>query len=66
MSSQGDLDWRVSRTCEGGACIQIARRGESVLIRNSNQPEGPVGVFTTDEWRDFLIGVKGGDFDSIA
>ena len=66
MSSQGNLDWRVSRTCEGGACIQIARRGESILIGNTNQPEGLVSEFTTDEWRHFLLGAKSGDFDDIA
>jgi hypothetical protein len=66
MPAQGDPDWYVSRTCEGGACIQVARRGESVLIGNTNQPEGPVSEFTTDEWRRFLLGVKSGDFDGIA
>ena len=66
MSSQGNLDWRVSRTCEGGACIQVARSGESILIGNTNQPDGPVSVFTTDEWRQFLVGAKSGDFDGIA
>jgi hypothetical protein len=66
MSSQGNLDWRVSQACEGGACIQIARRGESILIGNTSQPEGPIGEFTTDEWRRFLIGAKSGEFDDIA
>lgn len=66
MSVQGDLDWYVSQNCESGACIQVARKGESVLIGNTNQPDGPVGEFTTDEWRRFLLGVKSGDFDGIA
>jgi hypothetical protein len=66
MSEQRDLDWYVSRNCESGACIQVARRGESVLIGNTSQPEGPVSEFTTDEWRRFLHGVKSGDFDGIA
>jgi len=66
-SSQAeDLAWRVSRTCDAGACIKVARRGESVLIGNINSPEGPFGEFTADEWRHFLAGVKLGDFDGIA
>jgi hypothetical protein len=65
MSGQGDLDWRVSRTCESGACIQVARKGESVLIGNTNQP-GLVNEFSADEWRHFLMGAKNGDFDGIA
>jgi len=66
MSASGDLEWHTSRTCEGGACVGVARRGEYVLIGNTNSPDVPVGEFTTDEWRQFIAGVKLGDFDSIA
>jgi len=66
VSAHGGLDWLVSRTCESGACIGVARRGQSVLIRNTNSPEGLVSEFTTDEWRQFLAGAKLGDFDGIA
>jgi Domain of unknown function (DUF397) len=64
-SSEGP-DWRISRTCDGGACVGVARRGEVVLIGNTNDPDGPIGEFTADEWRQFLAGVKLGDFDGIA
>lgn len=63
---KGDLDWRVARFCDGGACVKVARRGDYILIGNTNDPEGPVGEFTTDEWRQFLAGAKMGDFDGIA
>lgn len=62
----GDLDWRVSRTCESGACVRVARRGELVLIGNTNNPEGSVSEFTKDEFREFLAGAKLGDFDEFA
>jgi predicted secreted Zn-dependent protease len=65
-SSTEDLEWRVSRVCENGACVQVARLDEFVLIRNTNDPEGPVSVFTKDEWRQFLAGAKLGDFDEMA
>jgi predicted secreted Zn-dependent protease len=65
-SASGDLDWRVSRTCESGACVGVARRGESVFISNTSNPEAPVSEFTTNEWRQFLAGAKSGDFDGIA
>lgn len=65
-SAQGDLDWHVSRTCESGACVKVARRGEFVLIGNTNSPDGPFSEFTADEWRQFLAGVRLGDFDGIA
>jgi Domain of unknown function (DUF397) len=66
VSAQGDLEWLVSRTCESGACVGVARRGESVLIRNTNDPNGIVTEFSPEEWRQFLIGAKLGDFDGIA
>ncbi len=62
----GDLDWRVSRTCDNGQCIRVARSGELVMIGNTTRPQGPVSEFTVEEWRHFLAGVKLGDFDEIA
>ena len=61
-----DLDWRVSRTCDNGACIKVACIGEVILIGNTGSPEGPFGEFTVEEWRNFVAGVKLGDFDGIA
>ena len=64
-SAPGGLDWRVSRTCESGACVAVARSGESILmaIRRAQRSSE---VFTTDEWREFLAGAKLGHFDEIA
>lgn len=61
-----NIDWRISRTCESGACVGVARRGERVLIGNTGKPEAAVNEFTIDEWRQFLAGAKLGDFDGIA
>lgn len=60
-----DIDWRVSRVCEGGACVGVARQGEFVLIRNTSDPETPVSRFTSQEWSAFVVGVKLGDFDDL-
>ena len=65
-SAPGNLHWRVSRTCDGGACVMVARYGDSVVFGDARQPDGPVYVYTVDEWRDFLAGVKLGDFDDVA
>jgi predicted secreted Zn-dependent protease len=66
VSAPGDLDWRISRTCEGGACIGVARQGEFVFIGNTSDPKASLSIFTTDEWQHFLAGVRLGDFDGIA
>jgi len=65
-SAADDLEWRVSRTCDAGACIKVARKGEVVLIGNTSSQDGPLSEFTVDEWRQFLAGAKLGDFDGIA
>lgn len=65
-SAPGGLSWRVSRTCEGGACVMVARDGDSVVFGNTSQPEGPVFAYTRAEWKEFLAGAKLGDFDDIA
>ena len=64
-SATGDIPWRVSRTCESGACVMAARQGDYVVLGNSSQPEGPVSKYTRDEWRECLAGVKLGDFDDL-
>ena len=64
-SVPGDLDWRVSRTCEGGACIMVASHDDSVVFGNTNHPNGPVYTYTRAEWTQFLAGAKRGDFDDL-
>jgi predicted secreted Zn-dependent protease len=66
MSGAGDLEWHVSRTCDTGACVKVARKGAVVVIGTTNNPDGPFNEFTVVEWRQFLAGVKLGDFDEIA
>jgi hypothetical protein len=52
-------------SCDGGACVQIGIMGESVLIRSSVDPDRVHITLSRDEWLEFLMGVKGGDFDGI-
>jgi hypothetical protein len=61
-----DIAWRTSRTCDSGACVGVARSGAVILIGNTSTPQGQVSEFTVEEWRQFLAGVKLGDFDEIA
>ncbi len=65
-SASAKLDWRWSRACEGGACIMVARDKDLVVFGNTTAPGGPTYSYTTAEWRQFIIGVKQGDFDGIA
>jgi hypothetical protein len=65
-STPGEIAWHISRTCDSGACVGVARRGGYVLIGSTNDPNAPINKFTIDEWRQFLAGAKLGDFDEIA
>jgi hypothetical protein len=64
-SVPGGLNWRVSRTCDGGACVMVARYEDSVLFGNTSQPDDPKIAYTGAEWKEFITGVKHGDFDDI-
>jgi Domain of unknown function (DUF397) len=61
-----ELDWRVSSTCESGACIKVASRRGSVFIGSTSKPEAPLIECTGEEFREFVAGVKLGNFDDIA
>ena len=61
----GELNWRVARNCNGGACIQVASRGEQIVIGDTKNPGGPVLTYTRSEWTAFVDGIRDGDFDSV-
>lgn len=59
------LAWRVSRTCDGGACVMVARDGEFILFGHTIQPDGPKFSYTRAEFKEFATGIKRGDFDDF-
>jgi hypothetical protein len=63
-ASEG-LTWRVSRTCDGGACVMVARDGEFVLVGNTAQPDGPKLSYTRAEVAAFAAAIKRGEFDDL-
>jgi hypothetical protein len=65
-SAPEDLNWRASSTCDGGACVRVARDGDSVVFGSTTEPNGPVYAYAWAEWKEFVAGVKRGDFDDIA
>lgn len=50
--------------CDAGTCVEVNTVGvqDTVLVRSSTDPHTVVS-FTRDEWRVFIDGVKGGEFD---
>jgi uncharacterized protein DUF397 len=45
---------RSSRSSGNGQCVEWAYLDDAVAVRNSREPEGPVLVFTLEEWRAFV------------
>ena len=50
-----------SSACDSSACVEVGHF-DGVAVRNSKEPDTYV-VFTTEEWRLFLLGAKAGEFD---
>ena len=56
--------WRKSIHSGANGCIEVARSGDQIAVRDSKDPSGPVLLFTSHEWRAFVAGVRDGEFDS--
>ncbi|MDQ0792278.1 DUF397 domain-containing protein [Streptomyces sp. B1I3] len=61
------VEWTKSHHSNpSGNCVEMALLpGGEVAVRNSRHPEGPALVYTPDEVRAFLAGVRDGDFDRM-
>jgi hypothetical protein len=65
-SGFGDLNWRKAQlSVDNGQCVELARTGGMIAIRDSKHPAGPVLHYTPAEWRAFLDGAKNGEFDDL-
>jgi hypothetical protein len=53
-------DWRKSSACGHTACVEIARIGDQVAIRNSRDPAA-VLRFSQAEWMAFTERITAGD-----
>jgi hypothetical protein len=55
--------WKHGNSCQGGACVEVAREAGRVAVRNSAKP-GSILAFSASSWRDFVARVKKGEFDA--
>jgi predicted secreted Zn-dependent protease len=61
--SHDALRWRKSRASESGNCVEVAKGGATIFVRDSKfAPTGPALSFTAGEWNAFLAGVEAGEF----
>jgi hypothetical protein len=55
--------WLRSSRCGNDSCVEVAREGERVLLRDSKNPETAPLEFTISEWVAFIGGAQNGEFD---
>lgn len=58
--------WRkASFSGESGSCVEFAKFGDMIGVRDSKDPDGPVLHFTQAEILAWLKGAKAGEFDDL-
>lgn len=57
--------WRKS-SFSNNSCVETAAYRGGVAVRDSKNPTAGFLVYTPDEWRAFLAGVRNGEFDYLA
>ena len=56
-----DLTWRKSTRCgASNTCVEAARTGRRVLVRDSADPHSPALALTPAAWRGLLATIKEG------
>jgi hypothetical protein len=55
--------WRKSARSAANGCVEVASFEDAVAIRSSKDRSGAILLFSPEEWRDFLGGVRAGEFD---
>jgi len=61
----GRAKWQraAGPTADGEGHIEVAFVDDLIGMRSSADPDGPMLVFTQDEWDAFVGGARDGEFD---
>ncbi len=53
------FNWRKSsHSANEGNCVEVATRTECVLVRDSNEHNGPMLLMTSAQWKLFLTRIR--------
>lgn len=57
--------WRKSSRSSpsGDNCVEVAFAGDAVAVRDTKDRQAAMLLFTGEEWKAFIEGVKSGEFD---
>jgi len=58
-------EWQRSTRCAADSpqCVEVRQARGLVQIRDSKDPIGAPLSVTREEWRDFVDGIRAGEFD---
>lgn len=61
-------EWRTSSRSQMSNCVEVALLpqagdADAVAVRDSKDRGGPVLTFSQDSWREFVGGIRQGQFD---
>jgi Domain of unknown function (DUF397) len=67
LANPGVLRWKkATASFANGDCVEVAGLPDGqVAVRDSKDPDGPILRFSAAEWRAFLTGIAGHEFDLI-
>jgi hypothetical protein len=66
-TERASLTWvKALYSGSNGQCVEIASSAGKIAIRDSKDPDGPILVYTTGEFKAFLHGAHNGEFDRFA
>lgn len=67
MHDLSTAEWRTSSfSTFGGSCVEVAPLPDGrIAMRNSNDPEASVVLFTRPEIAAWIKGAKAGEFDDL-
>jgi hypothetical protein len=57
--------WQKSTFCADSACLEVARIGDRIAIRNNTRPECEPLMIDLDAWSAFVAGITAGEYTSL-
>lgn len=60
-AERASLTWlKAQLSGSNGQCVEIASAADKVAIRDSKDPDGPILIYTSAEFKAFLHGARNG------
>ena len=63
MADFSNATWRKSSHSVNNGCVEVAFVDGQVGVRDSKDRQGPMLVFTANEWEAFIGGARDGEFE---